>query len=49
MKMDVEQEGKNPHTSTANTEKKVKKKMDIEQDKLAMYISESEDSDKTVK
>ena len=32
-----------------DVEKKVKEKMDIEEKKLASYISESEDSDKTVK
>ena len=49
MKMDVEKEKKKPHTSTAIVEKKVIEKMDVEEKKLAMYISESEDSDKTVK
>ena len=32
-----------------DVEKKVKEKMDIEEKKLASYISESEDSDKIVK
>ena len=49
MKMDVEQEKKKTHISTATTKKKIREKMDVEEDKLAKYISESEDSDKTVK
>ena len=47
IKMDVEQEKKLPLNSTGK--KKKTEKMDVEEEKLAKYISESEDSDKTVK